>query len=92
MDWSEAAEGFRAAPDLQSGLGQWLSWLTHERRVSDRTHEAYGRDVGQFLAFLARHQGELPRLASLTNLSRGDFRAWMASGATVRRRCPWRGP
>jgi integrase/recombinase XerC len=79
MDGSEAAEGFRAAPDLQNALGQWLSWLTHERRVSDRTRDAYGRDIGQFLGFLARHQGELPRLASLANLTRGDFRAWMAS-------------
>jgi integrase/recombinase XerC len=76
---TETADGFRAAPDLQSALGQWLSWLQHERRLSDRTRDAYGRDVAQFLSFLARHQGELPRLASFPRLSRGDFRAWMAS-------------
>jgi integrase/recombinase XerC len=74
-----AAGGFRAATDLQNALGQWLSWLAHERRVADLTHAAYARDIGQFLAFLARHQGELPRLASLAALSRGDFRAWMAA-------------
>jgi integrase/recombinase XerC len=76
---AEAAGGFRAAADLQNALGLWLSWLSHERRVADLTREAYARDIGQFLAFLARHQGELPRLASLTSLSRGDFRAWMAA-------------
>lgn len=75
----EAAAGFRAAPDLQNALGQWLSWLAHERRVADLTRAAYGRDVAQFLSFLMRHQGEPPRLSSLGALSRGDFRAWMAS-------------
>lgn len=79
MDGAEAAGGFRAAPDLQNALGQWLTWLAHERRVADLTRHAYARDIGQFLSFLARHQGELPRLSSLASLSRGDFRAWMAA-------------
>jgi len=78
-DEAEAAGGFRVAPDLQNALGQWLAWLSHERRVADLTRAAYMRDIGQFLSFLARHQGELPRLASLTALTRGDFRAWMAA-------------
>ena len=75
----EVAAGFRAAPDLQVAIGQWLSWLRHERRVADLTVAAYGRDVAQFLSFLSRHQGELARLSSLATLSRGDFRAWMAA-------------
>ncbi len=79
MEDSEAASGFRAAPDLQNALGLWLSWLAHERRVANLTRAAYTRDIGQFLAFLSRHQGDLPRLASLAALSRGDFRAWMAA-------------
>jgi integrase/recombinase XerC len=74
-----AADGFRAAPDLQHALGQWLSWLAHERRVADLTCAAYARDVRQFLWFLARHHGELPRLATLAGLGRGEFRAWMAA-------------
>jgi integrase/recombinase XerC len=78
-DQAEAAGGFRAAADLQNALGQWLSWLTHERRVANLTQEAYTRDIGQFLSFLARHQGELPRLSGLAALSRGDFRAWIAA-------------
>jgi integrase/recombinase XerC len=78
-DAAVAEDGFRAAPDLQHALGQWLSWLAHERRVADLTRAAYARDVGQFLWFLARHQGELPRLATLAGLGRGDFRAWMAA-------------
>jgi integrase/recombinase XerC len=76
---AEAAGGFRAAPDLQNALGLWLSWLAHERRVADLTRAAYTSDIGQFLAFLARHQGELPHLSTLTALTRGDFRAWMAA-------------
>jgi integrase/recombinase XerC len=79
---SEGAEfgaGFQAAPDLQAAVGQWLSWLRHERRVADLTAEAYARDAGQFLRFLGRHRGELPSLRTLAELGRGDFRAWMAS-------------
>jgi integrase/recombinase XerC len=78
----EAAAGFRAGPDLQNALGQWLTWLAHERRVANLTHAAYGRDIGQFLSFLSRHQGELPHLSTLASLSRGDFRAWMAARQT----------
>ena len=74
-----SAEGFRAAPDLQDAIGQWLSWLRHERRVADLTAEAYARDAGQLLYFLNQHHGEPPRLRTLTDLSRADFRAWMAS-------------
>ncbi|HWA48426.1 MAG TPA: tyrosine-type recombinase/integrase, partial [Dongiaceae bacterium] len=79
MDSSEGAAGFRAAPDLQDAIGRWLSWLRHERRVADLTVEAYARDAGQLLWFLNQHYGELPRLQTLTSLSRADFRAWMAS-------------
>jgi integrase/recombinase XerC len=79
MDEADAAGGFRAAPDLQNALGQWLNWLTHERRVAVLTRDAYTRDVAQFLSFLVHHQGELPRLASLVALTRADFRAWMAA-------------
>jgi integrase/recombinase XerC len=75
----ETADGFRAAPDLQHAVGQWLSWLAHERRVAELTRAAYARDVVQFLSFLVRHQGELPHLSSLAKLGRGDFRAWMAA-------------
>jgi integrase/recombinase XerC len=78
-NFAESAAGFRAAADLQDAIGQWLVWLTHERRVADRTIAAYGRDVGQFLSFLMRHQGEEPRLATLAKLGRSDFRAWMAA-------------
>src|SRR6185436_11947909 len=78
-DSSNDGAGFRAAPDLQNALGQWLSWLRHERRVADLTAEAYARDAGQLLWFLNEHHGEPTRLQTLTNLSRADFRAWMAA-------------
>jgi integrase/recombinase XerC len=75
----EAGAGFQAAPDLQAALGAWLSWLADERRVAGNTIAAYGRDARQFLWFLNRHHGELPRLQTLAEMSRADFRAWMAS-------------
>ena len=71
--------GFQAAPDLAAAMEDWLSWLRHERRASEHTVAAYGRDAASFLAFLAEHRGELPALAALAGLSPADFRAWLAA-------------
>lgn len=76
---AEAGAGFQAAPDLQAAAAQWLSWLRDERRVAGNTIEAYRRDARQFFWFLNRHLGEAPCLKTLAELSRGDFRAWMAA-------------
>jgi integrase/recombinase XerC len=59
----------------------FLDWLTHERRASALTVEAYGRDISFFLAFLTEHLGGEPDLAVLTSLCAGDFRAWLAHEA-----------
>ena len=36
---------------------RYLDWLARERRAAANTVEAYGRDLGDFLGFLARHLG-----------------------------------
>src|SRR4029077_17376970 len=41
--------------------------------------EAYGRDIGQFLGFLAEHMGGPPSLRQLAKLTPADVRAFMAS-------------
>ena len=71
--------GFQAAPDLAAAVEDWLFWLRHERRASEHTVAAYGRDTASFLAFLAEHRGGLPTLAGLAGLSPADFRAWLAA-------------
>jgi len=68
-----------AAPDVAAELARWLGHLGAERRMSAKTCEAYGRDVRQFLGFLADHLGGKPSLADLARLSPQDVRAFMAS-------------
>ncbi len=70
-----------AAGDLAEQFEAWHRWLAVEKRASDHSLAAYRRDLIAFLAFLARHQGEAPSLASLKRLERGDLRGWLAARA-----------
>jgi integrase/recombinase XerC len=72
---------FAAAPDLAAAVAEWQRWLASERRCSAHTLAAYGRDLAQFLDFLAEHRGEEPTLAGLAALAPADFRAWLARRA-----------
>jgi integrase/recombinase XerC len=67
------------APDVAAELAHWLKHLGAEKRMSPKTLEAYQRDVGQFLAFMAQHQGGAPTLKDLAKLTPQDVRAFMAS-------------
>ena len=68
----------RAADDLIAQARAWLGRLASERRMSDKTVEAYRRDLRQFLDFLTEHHGEPPGLAAFAALSPPDLRAFMA--------------
>jgi len=69
---------FSLAPDAADAASHWLTALKSERRLSDRTLEAYARDLGQFSAFLMEHLGALPASADLAGLTASDFRAFLA--------------
>ena len=68
-----------AAPDVVAEVARWLAYLCNERRMSPKTLEAYRRDAGQFLAFLAEHHGRAPSLSDLASLEPADVRAFMAA-------------
>jgi integrase/recombinase XerC len=70
--------GFAAAPDVAAQVEAWRGWLTHERRASAHTLDAYVHDLAGFLKFITEHRGAPPTLADLAALGRGDFRAWLA--------------
>ncbi len=67
------------AADVAAELAHWLTHLGAERRMSPKTLEAYQRDVGQFLAFMAGHQGGALSLKALAKLTPQDVRAFMAA-------------
>lgn len=55
----------------------WLDHLAHERRLSPKTLEAYGRDIRQFAAFITEHLGGEPTLADIAALKPADLRAFL---------------
>jgi integrase/recombinase XerC len=67
------------SPDLIATLSRWQRHLSSERRLADKTLEAYGRDARQFLAFLTHHLGGLPSTQDLGGIGPGDIRAFMAA-------------
>ena len=73
------ADVLSLAPDVATEIGRWLAYLGAERRMSGKTLEAYRRDVGQFLAFMAGHLGGAPSLKQLARLTPADIRAFMAA-------------
>jgi len=68
-----------AAPDVAAEVARWLVHLGAERRMSEKTLEAYERDVRQFLGFLAQHLGGTPALTDLARLAPLDVRTFMAA-------------
>jgi integrase/recombinase XerC len=66
------------APDTAEAVLGWFNFLGAERRLADKTLEAYARDILQFLLFLVDHQGGAPHLGVLSNLNTADFRSFLA--------------
>jgi integrase/recombinase XerC len=67
---------------LAAGTADLLArWLTHKAALdgaADKTIEAYQRDLGGFLQFLAEHLGEAIASGGLKRVTLQDMRAWMA--------------
>lgn len=63
--------------DFETLQRDWLAHLGHERRLSPKTLEAYGRDLRQFCAFLSEHLGSPPDLGAVAALKPADLRAFL---------------
>ena len=62
----------------QETLAVFLAHLLGERRLSDKTVEAYQRDLSAFLGFIESHLETTVDLAKLAALKPTDFRAYLA--------------
>ncbi|KKB78926.1 recombinase XerC [Devosia soli] len=63
---------------IQSKITLWMRELGSVKRLAPKTLEAYGRDLSQFMSFLAGHLGGPVSLESLRDLRGADIRAFMA--------------
>ena len=62
-----------------AALSRWLAHLASERRLSTRTLEAYGRDVRQWLLFVAEESGREPDVSDLIAARAADIRRFLAA-------------
>ena len=62
----------------REALALWLEHMTHERRSSPRTLEAYGFAASRYIGFLEQHRAEAISLSTLGEVSAGEIRAWLA--------------
>ncbi len=74
-----AASFLYAGPDVSAETSAWLHYLITEKRVADKTVEAYTRDIEQFFEFLFEHLAGAASLKDLAELSPRDFRAFLAN-------------
>jgi integrase/recombinase XerC len=58
----------QVAACARRAMDDWLAHLAHERGAAQKTVEAYGRDLGQLLTFLAHHYGRALPLDDLAAL------------------------
>ncbi len=56
----------------------WQDYLQYERRVADKTLEAYRRDVRQFFQHLTGYLGHPPGVRDMAMLKPADLRGFMA--------------
>lgn len=59
-------------------LAKFCTHLQGERRLADKTVEAYQRDISTFLGFITQHLGRAVKLGDLANLNIRDFRSYLA--------------
>ncbi len=67
------------SPAARDALHTWLEGLSALEGAAENTRIAYRGDVGEFLAFMSVHFGELQGLGALAKITTADMRAWMAS-------------
>lgn len=68
----------KVSDDTALIIAKWRRYLESEKRVSEHTLLAYGRDIGDFLAFLSDYRGTVVSLKLIEALEVRDFRSFLA--------------
>lgn len=66
------------SPQVDRLVFDWLATARALNGTSDKTIDAYRRDLSGFLGFLSIHRGEVSTAPQLEQTSLSDMRAWMA--------------
>jgi integrase/recombinase XerC len=74
-----SSPGYMGTPYVREAVEDWLAYIGTERQLAANTAEAYGRDIGQFLTFLAGHFNRSPDMKRLLGLNARDVRAFLAA-------------
>jgi integrase/recombinase XerC len=70
---------FATDDEIAAQIARWQRDMASVRRLAPKTLEAYSRDLGQFLNFLAPHTGGAVSLKTLREMRGADLRAFMAT-------------
>lgn len=65
--------------DLKAALASWLTYVTTERQLAEKTIISYERDLRQWLEFLSSYHGQKIGLKDIENLAVRDFRSFLAA-------------
>jgi len=66
-------------PETARAVAGWMRYLTSEKRLAEKTLEAYQRDLRQFFQFLTGHLGGPVGIAALNELRPADVRGFLAA-------------
>ncbi len=78
---SISADTLPLADDLITAVTKWNAWLRSEKRAAKNTIAAYQFDLDNLFHFVRLHRARQVNLMLLSELTLGDFRAWLAHNA-----------
>ena len=61
---------------VQKFIKQWIDWIIHERRLSEKTVKSYKTDLSFFLQHLKEYKNKSINFSDLERLDQSDLTSW----------------